>query len=237
MEETDKYVMITGSAGGIGRACVSRFYRQGWHVIGIDKNEFGKGFPRNGLFIKADISQPDQFAGIYQEVHAFSPILHALVNNAALQVSKPLIETTVEEWDLVIATNLRPVFLSARYFHDLLVNAGSSAIVNISSVHAVQTSANISAYAASKGGILAITRAMAIEFAPEGIRVNAVRPGLIETEIHASGGLPNRVQDLKHLVPMQRGGTADEVAQAIVWLLSPAASYTTMSLLDVSGGR
>lgn len=71
----------------------------------------------------------------------------------------------------------------------------------------------------------------------EGVRVNAVRPGLIETEIHASGGLPNRVNELKHQVPMQRGGTADEVAQAIVWLLSDAASYTTMSLLDVSGGR
>jgi NAD(P)-dependent dehydrogenase (short-subunit alcohol dehydrogenase family) len=92
-------------------------------------------------------------------------------------------------------------------------------------------------YAAAKGAIDAFTIGLAKEVGAEGIRVNAVRPGLIETEIHASGGLPNRVQDLKHLVPMQRGGTADEVAQAIVWLLSDAASYTTMSLLDVSGGR
>ena len=83
----------------------------------------------------------------------------------------------------------------------------------------------------------AFTIGLAKEVAAEGIRVNAVRPGLIETEIHASGGLPDRVRDLQHQVPMQRGGTADEVAQAIVWLLSDAASYTTMSLLDVSGGR
>jgi NAD(P)-dependent dehydrogenase (short-subunit alcohol dehydrogenase family) len=82
-----------------------------------------------------------------------------------------------------------------------------------------------------------MTIGLAKEVAAEGIRVNAVRPGLIETDIHASGGLPNRVRDLQHLVPMQRGGSAEEVAQAIVWLLSPEASYTTMSLVEVSGGR
>jgi NAD(P)-dependent dehydrogenase (short-subunit alcohol dehydrogenase family) len=92
-------------------------------------------------------------------------------------------------------------------------------------------------YASAKGAIDAFTLGLAKEVAAEGVRVNAVRPGLIDTEIHASGGLPDRVKDLQHLVPMQRGGTADEVAQSIVWLLSDAASYTTMSLIDVSGGR
>jgi NAD(P)-dependent dehydrogenase (short-subunit alcohol dehydrogenase family) len=92
-------------------------------------------------------------------------------------------------------------------------------------------------YAAAKGAVDAFTVGMAREVAAEGIRVNAVRPGLINTDIHASGGLPNRVKDLQHQVPMQRGGRAEEVAQAIVWLLSDAASYTTMSLMDVSGGR
>jgi NAD(P)-dependent dehydrogenase (short-subunit alcohol dehydrogenase family) len=92
-------------------------------------------------------------------------------------------------------------------------------------------------YAAAKGAIDSFTIGLAKEVAADGIRVNAVRPGLIETEIHASGGLPDRVRELAHLVPMQRGGSAEEVAQAIVWLLSPEASYTTMSLLEVSGGR
>jgi NAD(P)-dependent dehydrogenase (short-subunit alcohol dehydrogenase family) len=92
-------------------------------------------------------------------------------------------------------------------------------------------------YAASKGAIDSMTLGLAKEVAAEGIRVNAVRPGLIETELHASGGLPNRVRDLAHQVPIQRGGSAAEVAQAIVWLLSEEASYTTMSFLDVSGGR
>jgi NAD(P)-dependent dehydrogenase (short-subunit alcohol dehydrogenase family) len=92
-------------------------------------------------------------------------------------------------------------------------------------------------YAAAKGAIDAFTIGLAKEVAGEGIRVNAVRPGLIDTEIHASGGLPNRVKDLQHLVPAKRGGTAEEVAQAIVWLLSDKAEDTTMSFLDVSGGR
>jgi NAD(P)-dependent dehydrogenase (short-subunit alcohol dehydrogenase family) len=112
------------------------------------------------------------------------------------------------------------------------------AIVNVSSAAArIGAPGQYVDYAASKGAIDTFTVGLAKEVAAEGIRVNAVRPGLIETEIHASGGLPNRVRDLAHLVPMGRGGSAEEVAQAIVWLLSPEASYTTMSLVDVSGGR
>ena len=111
-------------------------------------------------------------------------------------------------------------------------------IVNLSSVAArLGAPGQYVDYAAAKSAIDAFTIGLAKEVATEGIRVNAVRPGLIDTDIHASGGLPNRVNDLAHLVPMQRGGTAEEVAQAIVWLLSDAASYTTMSLMDISGGR
>jgi NAD(P)-dependent dehydrogenase (short-subunit alcohol dehydrogenase family) len=112
------------------------------------------------------------------------------------------------------------------------------AIVNVSSAASRLGSAGQYVdYAASKGAIDALTIGLAKEVAAEGIRVNAVRPGLIDTEIHASGGLPTRVNDLQHLVPAKRGGTAQEVAQGIVWLLSDQASYTTMSFLDISGGR
>jgi len=112
------------------------------------------------------------------------------------------------------------------------------AIVNVSSAASRLGSAHQYVdYAAAKGAIDTFTIGLAREVAAEGVRVNAVRPGLIETDIHASGGLPDRVRDLSHQVPMQRGGTADEVAEAIVWLMSPAASYTTATLMDVSGGR
>ena len=126
---------------------------------------------------------------------------------------------------------------AARPSVPLLQAQPGAGVVNISSVASMMGRGSSIAYMASKGALNAMTIGLAKEVAAEGIRVNAVRPGLIETEIHASGGLPNRVRDLQHQVPMQRGGTADEVAETIVWLLSPAASYTTMSLLDVSGGR
>jgi NAD(P)-dependent dehydrogenase (short-subunit alcohol dehydrogenase family) len=115
--------------------------------------------------------------------------------------------------------------------------AGGS-IVNVSSAAArLGAAGQYVDYAAAKGAIDTMTLGLAREVAAEGIRVNAVRPGLIETDIHASGGLPDRVRDLAHQVPMQRGGTAEEVAEAIVWLMSNASPYTTMSLLEVSGGR
>ena len=111
-------------------------------------------------------------------------------------------------------------------------------IVNLSSAAArIGAPGQYLDYAAAKGAIDTFTLGLAKEVAAEGIRVNAVRPGLIETEIHASGGLPDRVRELAHQVPMKRGGTAQEVAEAIIWLMSDEASYTTMSLLDVSGGR
>ena len=115
--------------------------------------------------------------------------------------------------------------------------AGGS-IVNVSSAAArLGAAGQYVDYAAAKGAIDTMTLGLAREVAADGIRVNAVRPGLIETDIHASGGLPDRVRDLSHQVPMLRGGTAEEVAEAIVWLMSPAASYTTATLMDVSGGR
>jgi len=159
-----KTVLITGVGGGIGRACAHHFFEKGWRVIGVDRADFGDGFPANGHFIKADISHPDSADVILQQAKKFHPTLDVLVNNAAVQVAKPLVETTVEEWDAVMASNLRSAFLFVKLSHPLMKAAGGGAIVNVSSVHAIQTSANIGAYAASKGGLLALTRAMAIEF-------------------------------------------------------------------------
>ena len=173
-------VLITGAAGGIGRATVTLFSQKSWRVIGVDRNDFGAGYPTEGAFIRSDISRPEDMQAIFQQVHASAQTLEALVNNAAIQIAKPLVDTTPEEWDAVMASNLRSVFLAAKLAHPLLAASGG-AIVNVSSVHAIQTSANIAAYAASKGGLLALTRAMAIEFASNNIRVNAVLPGAVDT--------------------------------------------------------
>jgi NAD(P)-dependent dehydrogenase (short-subunit alcohol dehydrogenase family) len=107
---TEHTALVTGAAGGIGRATVSLFSEKGWRVIGVDRADFGEEFPQNGLFIQSDISRPEDMQAIFEKAHAFTESLDALVNNAALQVAKPLVETTVEEWDAVMASNLRSVF-------------------------------------------------------------------------------------------------------------------------------
>ena len=143
MTEKTRTVLITGAAGGIGRATVQLFTESGWLVIGVDRAEFGEGFPENGLFIQADISDPNAMDTIYGKAKDFKPSLDAVVNNAAYQITKPILEHTVEEWDLVMASNLRSVFLGTKLAIPLLKAAGGGAIVNISSVHAVATSMGI----------------------------------------------------------------------------------------------
>ncbi len=241
-----KTVLITGAGGGIGQACIHHFSKKGWGVIGVDRSDIGNDFPKNGRFIKADISHPDSVEQIFQQAREFRPTLDALVNNAAVQVAKPLIETSVEEWDAVMASNLRSVFLFVKLAHPLIKNAEGGAIVNVSSVHAIQTSANIAAYAASKGGLLALTRAMAIEFASDNIRVNAVLPGAVDTPMlraglgrgHVgSGDVQERLDNLARKTVNGRVGTPEEIAHAIFFLADgEQSSFMTGQALVVDGG-
>lgn len=242
----NKTVLITGAAGGIGRATVTLFAEKGWNVIGVDRSTFGDGFPENGLFIEADISEPQDLEDIFSQAQGYSLRLNALVNNAAVQIAKPLLQTSVEEWDAVMVSNLRAVFLSVKLAFPLFKAAGNGAIVNVSSVHAVATSANIASYAASKGGLLALTRAMAIEFAPDDIRVNAILPGAVDTPmLHAglsrghvgAGSLPERLENLADKTVIGRVGKPDEIAHAIYFLADETqSSFMTGQALIVDGG-
>ena len=244
--KSQKIVLITGAAGGIGRAAVTLFAQKGWRVIGVDRNIFGDDFPQNGLFIQSDISRPEDMHAIFEKANAFTDSLDALVNNAAMQVAKPLIETTVEEWDAVMAANLRSVFLGVKLAHPLLKARGGAAVVNVSSVHAIQTSANIAAYAASKGGLLALTRAMAIEFAPDNIRVNAILPGAVDTPMlraglgrgHVGGeNVQERLDNLARKTVNGRVGTPEEIAHAIYFLAdNEQSSFMTGQALVIDGG-
>jgi glucose 1-dehydrogenase len=239
-------VLITGAAGGIGRATVWHFSNSGWRVIGVDRAEFGESFPVNGLFIKAEITEPQNMEAIFTRAQSFSDRLDALVNNAAIQISKPMLQTTVEEWDAVMANNLRSVFLSVKLAYPLFKTAGGGAIVNVSSVHAVQTSVNISAYAASKGGLLALTRAMAIEFALDNIRVNAILPGAVDTPMlraglgrgHVgTGDMQQRLENLARKTVNGRVGRPEEIAHAIYFLADETqSSFMTGQALIVDGG-
>jgi NAD(P)-dependent dehydrogenase (short-subunit alcohol dehydrogenase family) len=194
------------------------------------------------LAVAADISQEDEVVKLFRTVDDKLGKISALVNNAGiLETQMRLEQMDAARLNRVFKTNITGSFLCAREAVKRMStkNGGKGgAIVNVSSAAARRGSAGEYVdYAASKGAIDTFTRGLAQEVAEEGIRVNAVRPGVIDTDIHASGGEPGRVERVKASVPMKRGGSADEVAKAIMWLLSSESSYTTGSLLEVSGGR
>ena len=244
--DQERTVLITGAAGGIARASVKLFTTSGWRVIGVDRADFGEPFPSNGLFIQSTLSDPANLDAIYGKAHNFTTRLDAVVNSAAIQFAKPLLETSVEEWDLLMATNLRSVFLGAKLAYPLLKAAGGGAIVNISSVHAIATSTNIAAYAASKGGLLALTRAMAIEFAPDNIRVNTILPGAVDTPMLRAGlerghldgaSMVERLDNLARKTVIGRIGKPEEIAHAIYFLADETqSSFMTGQALIVDGG-
>ena len=215
-------------------------------MIGVDRRDVDEPFPGNGIFIHSDISLEENIRTIYEQARAFSPALDAVVNNAAIQIAKPLLETLLEEWDTVMAYNLRSVFLGAKLAYPLLVAAGGGAIVNVSSVHAVATSVNIAAYAASKGGLLALTRAMAIEFARDNIRVNAILPGAVDTPMlraglnrgHVGDGtMIDRLENLARKTVNGRVGQPEEIARSIYFLADQTqSSFMTGQALIVDGG-
>ena len=194
------------------------------------------------MAVQADVADEAQVQRMFEQVDAKLGRLSGLVNNAGVvDVTARVQDMSVARWKRMFDINVIGTLICAREaIRRMSTRQGGAggSIVNLSSAAArLGAPGQYVDYAASKGAIDAFTIGLAKEVAGDGIRVNAVRPGLIETDIHASGGLPNRVKDLQHQVPMQRGGTAEEVAEAIVWLLGEGASYTTMSLIDVSGGR
>ena len=194
------------------------------------------------MSVQADVADEAQVLRMFEHIDAKLGRMSGLVNNAGVvDVAARVDEMSVARWKRMFDINVIGSLMCAREAVRRMstrYGGDGGSIVNVSSAASRLGSPHQYVdYAAAKGAIDAFTIGLSKEVAAEGIRVNAVRPGLIETEIHASGGLPNRVKDLQHLVPAQRGGCAEEVAEAIVWLLSDSASYTTMSFLDVSGGR
>jgi NAD(P)-dependent dehydrogenase (short-subunit alcohol dehydrogenase family) len=192
--------------------------------------------------VQADVSDEAAVQALFARVDAELGSLRGLVNNAGVvDIAQRVDEMSLARWQRMFAINVQGTFLCTREALRRMSTqhggAGGS-IVNLSSAAARLSSAGQYVdYAAAKAAIDTFTLGVAGEVAREGVRVNAVRPGIIDTYIHASGGQPDRVQRMAPQVPMQRAGTAEEVAQAVVWLLSEQASYTTGSVLDVAGGR
>jgi NAD(P)-dependent dehydrogenase (short-subunit alcohol dehydrogenase family) len=247
----NKVLLVTGGSRGIGAATALLAAQQGWSVaVNYTANSLAadevvrqiRASGGNAISIQADVADEAQVLRMFEHIDAKMGRLQCLVNNAGVvDMTARVDEMSVARWKRMFDINVIGSLICAREaVRRMSTRHGGEggSIVNVSSAAArLGAPGQYVDYAAAKGAIDAFTIGLAKEVAAEGIRVNAVRPGLIETDIHASGGLPNRVKDLQHLVPAQRGGSAEEVAEAIVWLLSDSASYTTMSFLDVSGGR
>ena len=248
--DTDSVVIITGGSRGIGRAAALKVAAQGFKVVvGYATNEAAANDvvrqieATNGkaIAVKCDVGSEADILALFKAADAFGP-LGALVNNAGIVGPSLRVEDmTAERITRMMAVNVTGSFLCAREAVKRMSTKHGGAggvIVNLSSVAAKLGAANTYVdYAASKGAIDTFTVGLSQEVATEGIHVVGIRPGLIDTEIHASGGEPDRAHRLAGNVPMKRVGTADEIANAIVWLLSDDASYVTSSILDVSGGR
>lgn len=243
--------LITGGSRGIGAATARLLTKQGYAVaINYTSNQaaaqaLAAELQQGGataLAVQADVAQEDQVVAMFKTVDDQLGRLTALVNSAGIvDVAARVDEMSAERLRRMFDINIVGSFLCAREaVRRMSTRHGGQggAIVNLSSVAAKLGGAGQYVdYAASKGAIDTFTVGLAKEVILEGVRVNGVRPGVIDTEIHASGGQPNRVREMAPHLPMQRAGTAEEVAQAIVWLLSEQASYTTGTLLDVTGGR
>jgi NAD(P)-dependent dehydrogenase (short-subunit alcohol dehydrogenase family) len=244
-------LLITGGSRGIGAATALLAAKLGYAVaVNYSSNALAAEYVvqqirrsgGNALAVQADVAIESQVMAMFEEIDASLGRLTALVNNAGVvDMAARVDEMSVARLKRMFDINVLGSFLCAREAvkrMSIRHGGGGGAIVNVSSAAArLGGAGNYVDYAASKGAIDTFTVGLAREVAAEGIRVNAVRPGIIETEIHASGGQPDRARQMAAQVPLQRAGTALEVAQAIVWLLSEQSSYSTGSLLDVAGGR
>lgn len=239
-------MLITGASRGIGAATALLAAEAGYDILLNFARDRDAALALAGrieahgvkaVVVQADVSLEADVLKMYAELDQSFGRLDVLVNNAGIVGRKsPLKDMSVERWQTMFGINVIGSMLCAR---EAIKRMGKGAcIVNVSSAAARLGSPNEYVdYAASKGAIDTLTLGLAKELAGQDIRVNAVRPGLIDTGIHASGGQPDRIEQFRHAIPLQRGGSAEEVAHSILWLASDQASYVTGALLDVSGGR
>ena len=247
MEKVNKVVLITGIAGGIGFATGMKFKEEGWKVVGIDKVVNKKV---NSLFdvYNIDIQDDSEIFKVMKEIRTKYAGLNCIVNNAAHQICKPLYESSSHDWNAVMSVNVKAPFLLAKYGFDML-RESKGTIINISSVHAITTSKNIGLYASSKGSLAALTRAMALEYAEYGIRVNCILPGAVNTDMLKRGlardlfskdgtdTIKTRLENLGKKHCIGRVGEPKEIAELILFLSdNNRSSYIVGQSIVADGG-
>lgn len=241
-----RVAVVTGAARGLGFAIATALAERGAIVVmnGTDEEAleraseslrtvFGNAQVQR---VVADVSLPLDVARLVAEAEREVGHIDVLVNNAAIQVATGLLEHTIEDWDRVIAVNLRGVFLCTRAVLPGMIRAGRGSIVNLASIAALHATTPHISYAASKAAVLALTRDVACEVAPHGIRVNAIAPGPIETPMTAALLTDDAKEAIRRAIPLGRWGTPNDVAAAVAYLASDEAAFVTGATLPVSGG-
>lgn len=232
-----RVAVVTGGARGIGDAIVRTLCEAGAKAFALDRIEPVEARP-NVRYLDTDITDPANVAASFATIEREAGRIDVLVNNAGIQRVGMIGTISFADWSAVLATHLNGFFLCAsEAVPRMIAGKRGGAIVSIASVAALVGMPGRGPYCAAKAGMVSLTRTLALEVAPSGIRVNAVAPGLIATEFHANAGAPERLERLRSTVPMLRDGSAEEVADAILWLLSDQSSYITGAVIPVTGGR
>jgi NAD(P)-dependent dehydrogenase (short-subunit alcohol dehydrogenase family) len=243
MQNETKVALVTGGARGIGLATGKRFLAEGWRVALLDvqgdllrESVAALSAPDATLAVEADVSDPGAVTRAMEAVAERFGRLDALVNNAGVAVFKPLLETTYEDWSRVMAVNLTGPFLCTQAAAPLMAGTGGGAVVNITSISGIRASTLRVAYGTSKAALAHLSKQQAVELAHLGIRVNAVAPGPVDTAMAKAVHSPEIRADYHDVIPMERYGLEEELAETIHFLCSDRASYVTGQLLAVDGG-
>ncbi|MDP2257317.1 MAG: SDR family oxidoreductase [Polaromonas sp.] len=241
--ETTPVAVITGGARGIGLAIGQWFLAHGYRValIDIDADTLGKtdallNDPQHVLAVHCDVSNPQQVQAAVEKIAATFGRIDALVNNAGVAVFKPIAETSFEEWRHVLGTNLDGAFLCTQACAPVMIKSGGGSIVNIASISGLRASTLRVAYGTSKAALIHLTKQQAVELGNVGIRVNAIAPGPVETEMAKLVHSVAIRSDYYDAIPLNRYGTTEEIASVVGFLCSPAASYVNGQFLAVDGG-
>lgn len=238
----DRVCIVTGAAQGIGAACARRLAREGAQVVMADVADApGRALAAElgALYVHCDVGDKTQVDALVAQTVATHGRMDVLVNNAGIFKAADFLDVSEADFDAVLRVNLKGAFLVGQAVARVMALAGRGAIVNMSSVNGVLAIPSIASYNVSKGGINQLTRAMALALVDKGIRVNAVAPGTIATELAAQAVLTSEEARARILsrTPMKRLGSPEEIAEAVAWLASDAASYVTGEILTVDGGR
>ena len=240
----DRIALVTGGRGGVGRAVCDRFAREGATVYAADLSDggsLGDDGTAPGEFVRLDVTSETEVVAAMEHVNAAHGRLDVLVNAAGIEIEETIEDTTLEQWNRIFAINVTGTFLTSKYALPLLRNSGHASVINFGSYDGFIADHELAAYCATKGAVHALTKAMACDHSPEGIRVNAVCPGYVDTPMlqsffQESGDIDSLQQAVRDVHPLRTYGTPTDIANLVNWLASDEARYASGQLWVLDGG-